>query len=108
MEQVLYEVKRTIVGQDVLLERLAVALLARGQILVEGVPGTAKTLLVAEGYDPVYGARPLKRAIQRLLQNPFAVAVLEGQYAEGDRIRVDRTKDGNSLTFEKSGETVRA
>jgi MoxR-like ATPase len=46
MEQVLYEVKKTIVGQDVLLERLLVALLARGHILVEGVPGLAKTLAV--------------------------------------------------------------
>jgi MoxR-like ATPase len=46
MEQVLYEVKRTIVGQDTLLERLVVALLARGHILVEGVPGLAKTLAV--------------------------------------------------------------
>ena len=55
----------------------------------------------------MYGARPLKRAIQRLLQNPLAVAVLEGQYAEGDRVRVDRAKDGNSLTFERARETVR-
>jgi MoxR-like ATPase len=46
MEQVLYEVKRTIVGQDVLLERLLVALLSRGHILVEGVPGLAKTLAI--------------------------------------------------------------
>ena len=46
MEQVLYEVKRTIVGQDLHVERLAVALLARGHILVEGVPGLAKTLAV--------------------------------------------------------------
>jgi MoxR-like ATPase len=46
MEQVLYEVKKTIVGQDVLLERLLIALLARGHILVEGVPGLAKTLAV--------------------------------------------------------------
>src|SRR5260370_5631655 len=46
MERVLYEVKKTIVGQDVLLERLVVALLARGHILVEGVPGLAKTLAV--------------------------------------------------------------
>jgi ATP-dependent Clp protease ATP-binding subunit ClpB len=61
----------------------------------------AKQLMVAEGYDPVYGARPLKRAIQRLLQNPLAMAVLEGKYAEGDRIRVDRAKDGNSLSFER-------
>jgi len=65
-------------------------------------------LLAVEGYDPVYGARPLKRAIQRLLQNPLAVAVLEGQYAEGDRIRIDRTKDGNALSFEKAREPVRA
>jgi len=82
-------------------------LLADRKITIEVTPA-AKQLLVAEGYDPVYGARPLKRAIQRLLQNPLAVAVLEGQYAEADRVRVDRAKDGNSLTFEKAHEPVRA
>jgi ATP-dependent Clp protease ATP-binding subunit ClpB len=82
-------------------------MLADRKITLEVTPA-AKTLLVAEGYDPVYGARPLKRAIQRLLQNPLAVAVLEGQYQEGDRVRVDRAKDGNSLTFEKAAEPVRA
>ena len=46
LEQVLFEVKRTIVGQDVLLERMAVGLLAGGHLLVEGVPGLAKTLAV--------------------------------------------------------------
>ena len=46
MEKVLYEVKKVIVGQDVLLERLIVALLARGHILVEGVPGLAKTMAI--------------------------------------------------------------
>src|SRR5687768_3460280 len=46
MEQVLYEVKKVIVGQDHLLERLVVALLARGHILVEGVPGLAKTMAI--------------------------------------------------------------
>ncbi|MEX2157521.1 MAG: ATP-dependent chaperone ClpB [Gemmatimonadales bacterium] len=75
-------------------------LLADKKLTIEVTPA-AKQLLVAEGYDPVYGARPLKRAIQRLLQNPLALAVLEGQYAEGDRIRVDRAKDGNSLHFER-------
>src|SRR5207245_1472716 len=69
--------------------------------LVLEVTPAAKQLLVAEGYDPVYGARPLKRAIQRLLQNPLALAVLEGQYAEGDRVRVDRAKDGTHLVFER-------
>jgi ATP-dependent Clp protease ATP-binding subunit ClpB len=82
-------------------------LLADRKLTLE-VTAAAKTLLVAEGYDPVYGARPLKRAIQRLLQNPLAVSVLEGQYQEGDRIRVDRAKDGNSLSFEKVREPVRA
>ena len=65
------------------------------------VSPAAKQLIVAEGYDPVYGARPLKRAIQRVLQNPLALAVLEGQYAEGDKVRVDRAKDGTHLAFER-------
>ncbi|MGH7531055.1 MAG: ATP-dependent chaperone ClpB [Gemmatimonadales bacterium] len=81
-------------------------LVTERKLALEVTPA-AKQLLVAEGYDPVYGARPLKRAIQRLLQNPLAVAVLEGRYAEGDRVRVDRSKDGNSLTFERSQEPVR-
>jgi len=75
-------------------------LLADRKLTLEVTPA-AKQLIVAEGYDPVYGARPLKRAIQRLLQNPLAVSVLEGEFAEGDRIKVDRAKDGNSLTFER-------
>jgi ATP-dependent Clp protease ATP-binding subunit ClpB len=49
----------------------------------------AREFLAHQGYDPVYGARPLKRAIQRLLQNPIALELLEGHYAEGDVIRVE-------------------
>ena len=75
-------------------------LMAERKLGLEVTPA-AKQLLVAEGYDPVYGARPLKRAIQRLLQNPLALAVLEGQYAEGDHVRVDRAKDGTHLSFER-------
>src|SRR6185295_9382105 len=75
-------------------------LVAERKLRLEVTPA-AKQLIVAEGYDPVYGARPLKRAIQRLLQNPLAMAVLEGQYTEGDTVRVDRAKDGNHLTFER-------
>src|SRR2546421_12828006 len=75
-------------------------LLAERKLTLEVTPA-AKQLLVAEGYDPVYGARPLKRAIQRLLQNPLALAVLEGKYGEGDRIRVDRAKDGTHLAYER-------
>jgi ATP-dependent Clp protease ATP-binding subunit ClpB len=75
-------------------------LVAERKLTLEVTPA-AKQLIVAEGYDPVYGARPLKRAIQRLLQNPLALAVLEGAYGEGDRVRVDRSKDGTSLAFER-------
>ncbi len=75
-------------------------LLAEKKLALEVTP-EAKRLLAAEGYDPVYGARPLKRAIQRLLQNPLALAVLEGRYAEGEVIRVDRAPSGAALTFEK-------
>jgi len=75
-------------------------LLAERKLGLEVTPA-AKQVIVAEGYDPVYGARPLKRAIQRLIQNPLALAVLGGSYAEGDRVKVDRAKDGVSVTFER-------
>jgi ATP-dependent Clp protease ATP-binding subunit ClpB len=59
----------------------------------------AKEELVREGYDPTYGARPLKRTIQRRVLDPLAMRVLEGDFAEGDTIAVD-AHDGR-LTFEK-------
>jgi len=60
----------------------------------------AKELLAEAGWDPTYGARPLKRAIQRLLENPLALRLLEGEFAEGDVVRVD-ARDGE-LGFEKA------
>ena len=75
-------------------------LLADRKLGLEVTPA-AQALLVAEGYDPVYGARPLKRAIQRMLQNPLALDVLEGDYREGDTVRVDRAPDGMGLAFER-------
>jgi ATP-dependent Clp protease ATP-binding subunit ClpB len=59
----------------------------------------AKEDLVREGYDPAYGARPLKRTIQRQVLDPLALRVLEGAFGEGDTIAVDRGADG--LKFEK-------
>ena len=90
-----------------------VAKLVEDRKLKLEVTPSAKGLIVAEGYDPVYGARPLKRAIQRLLQNPLALAVLEGAYGEGDKVKVDRAKEGTALSFERipvsgSREPVRA
>jgi len=49
----------------------------------------AKIILAEKGYDPVYGARPLKRTIQKEVQNPLALKILEGQYKEGDTLRID-------------------
>ncbi|MDR1990216.1 MAG: ATP-dependent chaperone ClpB [Acidobacteriaceae bacterium] len=62
---------------------------------------SAKDLLVREGYDPAYGARPLKRTIQRRVLDPLALQVLEGHFREGDHIAVDAGPDG--LRFEKQG-----
>jgi ATP-dependent Clp protease ATP-binding subunit ClpB len=59
----------------------------------------ARELLAARGYDPVYGARPLKRVIQRELQNPLAMAVLEGRYHDGDTILVETA--GGQLAFSR-------
>ena len=53
----------------------------------------AKDLLVQEGYDPVYGARPLKRALQRLVLDPLALRVLDGEFGEGDHVVVDAEAD---------------
>ncbi|MCC7179183.1 MAG: ATP-dependent chaperone ClpB [Acidobacteria bacterium] len=65
----------------------------------------AKDLLVREGYDPMYGARPLKRAIQRLVLDPLALQVLDGEFGEGDQIVVDAKED--RLVFSKR-QTVKA
>jgi ATP-dependent Clp protease ATP-binding subunit ClpB len=65
----------------------------------------AKAAIVEEGYDPTYGARPLKRTIQRRILDPLALQVLEGAFGEGDHVVVDRGAGG--LQFAK-GEPVRA
>jgi ATP-dependent Clp protease ATP-binding subunit ClpB len=71
---------------DVQLEKLRKNLAERG-ITIE-LDNSARELLVQEGYDPIYGARPLKRAIQTLIQNPLAVKLLQGDIAGGQTVRV--------------------
>ncbi len=68
---------------------------ARGLVL--DVSPEATSWLASAGYDPIYGARPLKRVIQRELQNPIAMELLQGGYDEGDTIRVDLA--GDALRF---------
>ena len=62
--------------------------LLRDRHLTLEISAPARELLADHGYDPVYGARPLKRVIQTELQNPIALEVLEGHYGDGDTIRV--------------------
>jgi len=71
------------------------------KIHVELTPA-ARDLLVREGYDPAYGARPLKRTIQRLVLDPLAVRVLEGEFRENARVVIDA--EGGSLAFRKAAE----
>jgi ATP-dependent Clp protease ATP-binding subunit ClpB len=66
----------------------------------------AKEVVLEAGWDPQYGARPLKRALQRLVENPLARELLAGEFAEGDTVRVDET-DGE-LVFEKAAASVAA
>jgi ATP-dependent Clp protease ATP-binding subunit ClpB len=65
------------------------------------VTDDAKALIAEKGYDPVYGARPLKRTIQRLIQDPLAVKILEGQFKEGEQIEIDVA--GDALGFKHGG-----
>ena len=79
------------------LARLRARLAERG-IELE-LTDAAKEALAEAGWDPTYGARPLKRAIQRLVENPLALRLLEGEFADGDSMRVD-ARDGE-LVFER-------
>jgi ATP-dependent Clp protease ATP-binding subunit ClpB len=72
--------------------------LAERHITLE-LTDTAKEALAEAGWDPAYGARPLKRAIQRLVENPLALRLLEGEFVDGDSIRVDA--HGEEIVFDR-------
>ncbi|MCX7853446.1 MAG: AAA family ATPase, partial [Caldilineales bacterium] len=80
---------------DIQLERLR-KLLAERRITLE-VTQAAKDLLIAEGYEPAFGARPLKRVIQRRLQDPLALDILRGEIRDGDHVIADR--GGDEIVF---------
>ncbi|MHC4290144.1 MAG: AAA family ATPase, partial [Planctomycetota bacterium] len=75
-----------------------VARLKDRQLRVE-FTDAAKKQLMDEGYDPSFGARPLKRVIQQRLENKLATEIIAGKFTEGDRIKIDGT--GQAFTFEK-------
>jgi ATP-dependent Clp protease ATP-binding subunit ClpB len=75
-------------------------LLSDRQITLELAPA-ATELLLSEGYDPAYGARPLRRTIQRRIQDPLALEILNGTILPGDHIRVDRDGKKDTMKFER-------
>jgi ATP-dependent Clp protease ATP-binding subunit ClpB len=94
------------------LRRIVDLQLARVEELAEEVgvaievTDEAKAFLAKEGYDPVFGARPLKRAIQRHIQDPLALYLLDEEVAQGTVIRVDRSAEDDGLGFEPVGRTT--
>ena len=76
-------------------------LLVERQITLELTPA-AQELLLSEGYDPAYGARPLRRTIQRLIQDPLAMQILQGTVLPGDHVRVDRDGQKDAMRFERA------
>jgi len=76
-------------------------LLADRKISIE-LTDSAKELLFTEGYDPNFGARPLKRAIQKLIQDPLALKILDGEVLHGDHVVVDAEKSSGKMKFQVS------
>ena len=96
-----HQLERSQIGHiaELQLERVK-KLLVEKRLDLEVSP-EAVELLSNRGYDPQYGARPLKRVIQRMLQDPLAIQILEGQFPEGSKIRVDVDRTGEKLDFSR-------
>jgi ATP-dependent Clp protease ATP-binding subunit ClpA len=75
------------------------------EITLEATPA-ARALIAREGHDPSFGARPLRRTIQRLVENPFARALLQGQFRPGDTVVADADPVGSTLVFSTGSGTV--
>ena len=80
-------------------------ILAERKITIE-LSDKARELLFREGYDPQFGARPLKRAIQRLIQDPLAMKILDGEVMPGDTIEVDADLKKGEMKFEREAAKV--
>jgi ATP-dependent Clp protease ATP-binding subunit ClpB len=89
---------------DLQLARVETMLVARGLKL--SLTQAAKDVIMSDGYDPAYGARPLRRSIQRLVQDPLALRLLSGDFVSGETVLVDSDGDSGSLQFTKAEELV--
>jgi ATP-dependent Clp protease ATP-binding subunit ClpA len=90
VELLIADLQRRLATQDLTLELTA----------------AARALIAREGTDPTFGARPLKRTIQRLVENPLARALIEGRFKPGQTINVDADPVGTALVFTSDGESV--
>jgi ATP-dependent Clp protease ATP-binding subunit ClpA len=91
---------------DLQLARVGKMLADRG-LKIEVTPA-AKEVIMNDGYDAAYGARPMRRSIQRLIQDPLALRLLAGDFLSGETIVVDKDGDGTKLKFEKQLEPIAA
>jgi ATP-dependent Clp protease ATP-binding subunit ClpB len=91
---------------DIQLDRFRLLLAERG--LEIELDAAARQLLAERGWDPVYGARPLKRSIQKHMIDPLAGELLAGKFNPGDRIRVEVAPDGEQLRFSRAASAERA
>jgi len=89
---------------DVQIEHLRKRLADSGIALT--ISAAARKLLAEEGYDPQFGARPLKRVIQQRIENPLAGTILNGDFGEGDTVSVDASSAKHDFTFEKGKKVV--
>ena len=92
-------------GEDQLVHIIDLRLADLKKLLVDRkiaitLTDAAKHMLFTHGYDRAYGARPLKRALQKLIQDPLAMKILDGEILHGDEVKIDADKRTNTLTFE--------
>src|SRR5690606_11604662 len=88
---------------DLMLERVNKRMLENGLSLT--VSDRAKEIIVDEGHDVEFGARPLRRAIMRLVEDPLAEKILDGEFEEGDKVFIDADEEGK-MTFTKAPESI--
>ena len=84
---------------DVQMQSLQKRLAERNMSIV--LNDKVKEALAQKGYDPAFGARPLKRALQKHIQDPLSLKILQGEFSEGDRVKVDVNGNSDTFTFEK-------
>jgi ATP-dependent Clp protease ATP-binding subunit ClpB len=97
-----HQLERSQIGRIAEIQLRRVSKLLADRRLTLELSDAAKELISERGYDPQYGARPLKRVIQRLVQDPLAIRILEGDFPEGSKILADVTDSGDGLSFELS------